>query len=58
MHGQPGFGQSRHGVLQHVKIAGEDVVEELVVEPSLEAIPGIPGYDKEARVSLRADSVW
>src|SRR5438045_1727313 len=30
-----------------VKIAGEDVVEEPVVEPTLEAIPG---YDEEARI--------
>jgi DNA-directed RNA polymerase subunit beta' len=32
---------------RRVKIAGEDVVEEPVVEPSLEAIPG---YDEEARI--------
>jgi DNA-directed RNA polymerase subunit beta' len=32
---------------RQVKIAGEDVVEEPVVEPSLEAIPG---YDEEARI--------
>ena len=30
-----------------MKIAGEDVVEEPVVEPSLESIPG---YDDEARI--------
>jgi DNA-directed RNA polymerase subunit beta' len=32
---------------RRVKIAGEDVVEEPVVEPSLESIPG---YDEEARI--------
>jgi DNA-directed RNA polymerase subunit beta' len=32
---------------RQVKIAGEDVVEEPVVEPSLESIPG---YDEEARI--------
>ncbi len=32
---------------RQVKIAGEDVVEEPVVEPALESIPG---YDEEARV--------
>jgi DNA-directed RNA polymerase subunit beta' len=32
---------------RQVKIAGEDVVEEPVVEPALEAIPG---YDEEARI--------
>jgi DNA-directed RNA polymerase subunit beta' len=32
---------------RNVKIAGEDVVEEPVVEPSLETIPG---YDEEARI--------
>ena len=32
---------------RRVKIAGEDVVEEPVVEPSLDAIPG---YDEEARI--------
>jgi DNA-directed RNA polymerase subunit beta' len=32
---------------RRVKIAGEDVVEELVSEPALDAIPG---YDEEARV--------
>ena len=32
---------------RRVKIAGEDVVEEPVVEPSLESIPG---YDDEARI--------
>jgi len=32
---------------RNVKIAGEDVVEEPVVEPSLESIPG---YDEEARI--------
>jgi len=30
-----------------VKIAGEDVIEEPVVEPSLDAIPG---YDEETRL--------
>jgi len=33
---------------RQVKIAGEDVVEEPVTEPSLDAIPG---YDEEARVT-------
>ncbi len=32
---------------RRVKIAGEDVVEEPVVEPALDAIPG---YDEEARI--------
>jgi DNA-directed RNA polymerase subunit beta' len=32
---------------RRVKIAGEDVVEEPVVEPSLDTIPG---YDEEARI--------
>jgi len=31
-----------------VKIAGEDVVEEPVVEPGIGE--GIPGYDEEARI--------
>jgi hypothetical protein len=30
-----------------VKIAGEDVIEEPVVEPTLESIPG---YDEDARI--------
>src|SRR5258708_38705727 len=33
---------------RHVKIAGEDVIEEPVVEPGLGE--GIPGYDEEARI--------
>src|SRR5204862_5779767 len=33
---------------RRVKIAGEDVVEEPVVEPGLGE--GIPGYDEEARI--------
>jgi DNA-directed RNA polymerase subunit beta' len=33
---------------RRVKIAGEDVVEEAVVEPSLESIPG---YEDEARIT-------
>src|SRR6266542_4613071 len=32
---------------RQVKIAGEDMIEEPVVEPGLEAIPG---YDEEARI--------
>ncbi len=32
---------------RRVKIAGEDVVEEPVVEPTLDSIPG---YDDEARI--------
>jgi DNA-directed RNA polymerase subunit beta' len=32
---------------RRVKIAGEDVVEEPVIEPALDAIPG---YDEEARI--------
>jgi len=31
---------------RQVKIAGEDVIEEPVVEPTLESIPG---YDEDAR---------
>lgn len=34
---------------RQVKIAGEDVVEEPVVEPS--PLETIPGYDEEARVT-------
>ena len=33
---------------RRVKIAGEDVVEEPVVEPGIGE--GIPGYDEEARI--------
>ena len=33
---------------ERVKIAGEDVVEEPVIEPGLGE--GIPGYDEEARI--------
>ena len=32
---------------RQVKIAGEDVIEEPVVEPTLESIPG---YDEDARI--------
>ena len=32
---------------RQVKIAGEDVIEEPVVEPTLESIPG---YEEDARV--------
>jgi hypothetical protein len=36
---------------RHVKIAGEDVVEEeLISESDTALIEGIPGYDDEARV--------
>ena len=35
---------------RRVKIAGEDVVEEPVIEPTLDSIPG---YDDEARYSMR-----
>ena len=35
---------------RQVKIAGEDVVEEPLVEPALESIPG---YDEEARIAVR-----
>jgi DNA-directed RNA polymerase subunit beta' len=37
---------------RRVKIAGEDVVEEPAVEPSLESIPG---YDEEARIQYAGD---
>ncbi|MCL4401446.1 MAG: DNA-directed RNA polymerase subunit beta' [Acidobacteria bacterium] len=38
---------------RQVKIAGEDVVEEPVVEPSLETIPG---YDEETRLHFDAET--
>jgi hypothetical protein len=38
---------------RQVKIAGKEVVEESVLEPSLEAIPG---YDEETRIQDAAVS--
>ena len=35
---------------RHVKIAGEDVEEEVVQEPEVSLVEGIPGYDEDARV--------
>jgi hypothetical protein len=37
---------------RQVKIAGEDVIEEPVVEPTLESIPG---YDEDARSTPSGD---
>ena len=35
---------------RHVKIAGEDMEEEVVQEPEISLVEGIPGYEEDARV--------